>query len=72
MYVQDSCYLFDVLVQTDDSVWRELKRLLEDEDLIKVMHDCRKASAALFNDLGIRLNNVFDTQVSTCMHSLAC
>lgn len=39
-----------------------LKRLLESEDIVKVIHDCRGDSVNLFNQFGITLTNVFDTQ----------
>jgi len=34
---------------------------------VKVIHDCRQDSAALFYQLQIRLANVFDTQVQALL-----
>lgn len=61
-----------------------LKQVLEDESMIKLMHDCRRPAAAIRYQLQISLCNVFDTQVDlsyphhvvqdsstgTCFHSL--
>ena len=38
-----------------------LKRLLEDQNVVKVMHDCKKDSDALYHHCGIKLNAVHDT-----------
>jgi exonuclease 3'-5' domain-containing protein 1 len=38
-----------------------LKKLLECKDVLKVIHDCRMDSDALFHLLGIDLNNIHDT-----------
>ena len=38
-----------------------LKQLFEDEKIVKILHDCRQDSLALFYLLGIKLENVFDT-----------
>lgn len=40
-----------------------LKELLENDKIIKVMHDCRHDSDALYHQFGIRLGPVIDTQV---------
>lgn len=40
-----------------------LKPILENEQIIKIIHDCRQDSDVLFNHLGIKLVNVFDTFV---------
>ncbi len=51
-----------MLLQDLDIV-KELKSLMENSSVVKVIHDCRQDSAALFYQLQIRLDNVFDTQV---------
>ncbi|RWS15893.1 uncharacterized protein B4U79_13265 [Dinothrombium tinctorium] len=56
-------YIFDLLLNPD-FVSKSLKQLLESDDIIKVMHDCRVASSVLFFQYGIQLRNVFDTQVA--------
>lgn len=56
-------FIFDVLacptIMTDGG----LKSLLENEKVIKVIHDCRNDSVNLFNQFKVLLRNVFDTQV---------
>jgi Ribonuclease D len=52
--------------QPDSEVLKALKDLLEDEKVIKVIHDCRLDSDALFHHYGIHLNNVYDT---ACFHA---
>jgi hypothetical protein len=60
-------YLFD-LVSMDSDALAALKQslgtILEDRSVTKVIHDCRQDSDALFHQLGIRLDGVFDTQAS--------
>jgi exonuclease 3'-5' domain-containing protein 1 len=60
-------YLFD-LVSMDSDTLEALKQslgtILEDRNVTKVIHDCRQDSDALFHQLGIRLDGVFDTQAS--------
>merc|ERR1719382_1874260 len=41
-----------------------LKQLLESEHIIKVVHDCRNDSAALFFQCNVQVRNVFDTQAA--------
>ncbi|KAL6073289.1 piRNA biogenesis protein EXD1-like [Balamuthia mandrillaris] len=41
-----------------------LKALLEDEHILKVFHDCRGDSDALFHQFQVALHPVFDTQVA--------
>ena len=58
-----TCYMFDMLHQ-DVDILRELKSLLQNPSVVKVMHDCRQDSEALFYQKQIKLENVFDTQVA--------
>ena len=58
-----TCYMFDMLHQ-DVDILRELKSLLQNPSVVKVVHDCRQDSAALFYQMQIKLENVFDTQVA--------
>ncbi|RHY46297.1 hypothetical protein DYB34_003468, partial [Aphanomyces astaci] len=53
--------LFDIY--TNPALMNVLKPLLEDPTTLKVLHDCRKDSDALYHQFGIALTNVFDTQV---------
>ncbi|OQS00919.1 hypothetical protein ACHHYP_02166 [Achlya hypogyna] len=55
-------YLFDVLA--NPALLGALKPLLESDRVVKVLHDCRKDSDALFHGAGIALATVFDTQVA--------
>lgn len=41
-----------------------LKSILEDENVIKIIHDCRNDSVNLWQQFGIVLRSVFDTQVA--------
>ena len=61
------CCLFDVL-RADTDAMLELKSLLEDSAVTKVVHDCRQDAAALFYQKGIHLQTIFDTQVVHCSH----
>ncbi len=61
---EDTCYILDALTAQGD-VMKSLKALLEDKTVVKVIHDCRQDSAALFYQKGIKLENVFDTQVQS-------
>lgn len=50
-------YLFDVLLNPE--LMNPLKQLFESESLVKIFHDCRNDSAALFFNHKIQLKNVF-------------
>merc|ERR1719308_751887 len=56
--------IFDV--QTTPAIMTQgcLKKLLESEQIIKVVHDCRNDSAALFFQCDVQVRNVFDTQAA--------
>lgn len=41
-----------------------IKEILESPNIVKVVHDCRNDSAALYYQFDITLNNVFDTQAA--------
>lgn len=58
--------MFDMLLQ-DLDILKELRNLMENSSVVKVIHDCRQDSAALFYQLQIRLDNVFDTQVQALL-----
>jgi len=57
-------YLVDVLVLGKATFEGGLREVLESEDYVKIMFDCRKDSDALFHVHGVRLQNVFDCQVA--------
>lgn len=54
-------FIFDMLhIGPQDQ--KRLKNILEDRKIKKIMHDCRADSGALYHQLGITIQNVFDTQ----------
>lgn len=57
-------YLFDILVNKHLMGPGRLKVLLENENVMKVIHDCCNVSAALTYQFATKLVNVFDTQVA--------
>ncbi|CAG0898442.1 unnamed protein product [Darwinula stevensoni] len=57
-------FIFDVMVCPEMMTEGNLAIILESEDIVKVMHDCRNDSAALHWQFGISLRNVFDTQAA--------
>uniref|UniRef100_A0A8C9GVT8 3'-5' exonuclease domain-containing protein n=1 Tax=Piliocolobus tephrosceles TaxID=591936 RepID=A0A8C9GVT8_9PRIM len=58
-------YIFD-LYKCDNNylIIKYIKNLLENEEIIKVLHDCREDCSILYNQYNIKLNNVFDCQVA--------
>ncbi len=56
-------YIFDVLLNPD-ILNHSLKQLFESETVVKVIHDSRNYSSALYSEYGITLTNIFDTQVA--------
>ena len=56
--------LFDV--QANPALFAQggLSRLIQSENIVKVVHDCRNDSGALYHQHGITINNVFDTQAA--------
>ncbi|XP_070613244.1 piRNA biogenesis protein EXD1 isoform X5 [Erythrolamprus reginae] len=57
-------FLFDVFVLGAQVFKNGLKMILEDPNILKVIHDCRWLSDCLSHQYGIMLSNVFDTQVA--------
>ncbi|KAL3858966.1 hypothetical protein ACJMK2_009211 [Sinanodonta woodiana] len=62
-------YLFDVMKnekEQDKSFFKDtgLDDILTSSQIVKVVHSCSNDSAALFHQFGIKLENVFDTQVA--------
>lgn len=55
-------FIFDVLSCPEMVLEGGLKVLLENENVIKVIHDCRNDSVNLNKQFGILMRNVFDTQ----------
>ena len=58
-------YLFDVLKGGERLFFdRGLRYLLESNKIVKVMHDCRKDSEALYFQYDVTLRGVWDSQVT--------
>ncbi|XP_026565775.1 piRNA biogenesis protein EXD1 isoform X2 [Pseudonaja textilis] len=57
-------FLFDVFILGAQVFKNGLQMILEDQNILKVIHDCRWLSDCLFHQYGIVLSNVFDTQVA--------
>lgn len=61
--VRGEAFIFDVLQCPNIVTEGGLKALLENENVIKIIHDCRNDSVNLFVQFKVLLRNVFDTQV---------
>ncbi|KAL7286225.1 hypothetical protein TKK_0019499 [Trichogramma kaykai] len=59
-------YIFD-LHSSPNLLQCGLQYLLENENVLKVVHDCKNPSATLFNQFGITLAGIFDTQAAHCV-----
>ncbi|TRY81430.1 hypothetical protein DNTS_008149 [Danionella cerebrum] len=57
-------YLFDVLLLGGQAFKNGLAMILENQRILKVVHDCRCISRCLRSEFRVKLNNVFDTQVA--------
>ncbi|KAI5735350.1 hypothetical protein M8J77_017245 [Diaphorina citri] len=57
-------YIFDLVTCPEVVGTGGLSKLLESENVIKVIHDCRNDSILLYEQFGITLRNVFDTQAA--------
>jgi len=61
---KNRAYIFDVCVGGKALFEKGgLKELLENPKIVKIFHDCRWDSDILWHEMGVRLQNVFDTQV---------
>ncbi|XP_062973776.1 piRNA biogenesis protein EXD1 isoform X2 [Elgaria multicarinata webbii] len=57
-------FLFDIFLLGARVFKNGLQMILEDQNILKVIHDCRWLSDCLSHQYGIMLSNVFDTQVA--------
>jgi len=64
--IRGEAFIFDLQQCPQMVLDGGLKELLEDENVIKIIHDCRNDSFNLYSQYNILLRNVFDTQVSHC------
>ncbi|XP_035751628.1 piRNA biogenesis protein EXD1 isoform X5 [Egretta garzetta] len=60
-------FLFDIFLLGPQAFKNGLQMVLEDKNILKVMHDCRWISDCLFHQYGVLLCNVFDTQVADAL-----
>ncbi|KAM8917572.1 piRNA biogenesis protein EXD1, partial [Spinachia spinachia] len=60
-------YLFDILILGDRAFKNGLSMILENVHILKVIHDCRAIAGCLSAQFGVKLSNVFDTQVADVM-----
>ena len=68
MQIAEPCGTFTLIDGVSEDTVKAMKPLLESGSTLKVMHDCREDSAALFHQFGgIRLSNVVDTQVANLL-----
>lgn len=64
--VRGEAFIFDLQQSPQMVLDGGIKMLLEDENIIKIIHDCRNGSYNLYSQYNILLRNVFDTQVRDC------
>ncbi|XP_051879399.1 piRNA biogenesis protein EXD1 isoform X2 [Pristis pectinata] len=60
----DRIYFFDIFLLGPAAFKNGLKMVLEDINVLKVIHDCRLFSDCLYHQYRVDLTNVFDTQVA--------
>ncbi|XP_038263999.1 piRNA biogenesis protein EXD1 isoform X7 [Dermochelys coriacea] len=61
-------FLFDIFLLGPRVFKNGLQMVLEDKNILKVIHDCRSISDCLSHQYGVILSNVFDTQVADVLH----
>eukprot|EP00127_Corallochytrium_limacisporum_P000764 Clim_evm50s25 gene=Clim_evmTU50s25 len=64
-------FLFDIVLGGKAMFAAGLGQLLTSKTLLKVMHDCRCDADALYHIYGVKLRNVFDTQLAFAIHHKA-
>ncbi|KAK7495235.1 hypothetical protein BaRGS_00013417 [Batillaria attramentaria] len=67
MASREHTMFFDVLTMGKDCMEAGLKQILESPAILKVTHDCRLASDIMHHQYGVKLMNIFDTQVADVM-----
>ncbi|KAG1936403.1 piRNA biogenesis protein EXD1 [Pimephales promelas] len=60
-------YLFDILLLGGQAIKNGLSMILENPNILKVVHDCRCVARCLRAQFNVNLTNVFDTQVADLM-----
>ncbi|XP_039994022.1 piRNA biogenesis protein EXD1 isoform X2 [Xiphias gladius] len=64
---KNKVYLFDILLLGARAFKNGLSMILENKHILKVIHDCRAIAGCLIAQFGVKLTNVFDTQVADVM-----
>ncbi|XP_033967788.1 piRNA biogenesis protein EXD1 [Pseudochaenichthys georgianus] len=64
---KNKVYLFDILLLGPRAFKNGLSMILENKHMLKVIHDCRALAGCLIAQFGVKLTNVFDTQVADVM-----
>ncbi|GLD62490.1 piRNA biogenesis protein EXD1 [Lates japonicus] len=64
---KNKVYLFDILLLGSRAFKNGLSMILENKHILKVIHDCRAIAGCLIAQFGVKLTNVFDTQVADVM-----
>ncbi|KAM9341268.1 piRNA biogenesis protein EXD1 [Symphorus nematophorus] len=64
---KNKVYLFDILLLGAQAFKNGLSMILENKHILKVIHDCRAIAGCLIAEFGVKLTNVFDTQVADVM-----
>jgi len=64
-FTPNEVFLVDAKVM-DATILKAVKELFESDKVVKIIHDCRMDSDALFHSHGIKLANVHDT---SCFHA---
>ncbi|KAM7402919.1 hypothetical protein PAMA_003711 [Pampus argenteus] len=64
---KNKVYLFDILLLGAQAFKNGLSMILESKHILKVIHDCRTLAGCLNTQFGVKLTNVFDTQVADVM-----
>uniref|UniRef100_A0A3P8RSL7 3'-5' exonuclease domain-containing protein n=1 Tax=Amphiprion percula TaxID=161767 RepID=A0A3P8RSL7_AMPPE len=64
---KNKVYLFDVLLLGARAFKNGLSMILESKHILKVIHDCRAIAGCLITQFGVKLANIFDTQVADVM-----
>ncbi|KAJ9183541.1 hypothetical protein P3X46_007382 [Hevea brasiliensis] len=59
----DAIFLVDA-IQGGDMLMKACKPALESAYITKIIHDCKRDSEALYFQFGIKLHNIFDTQIA--------
>ncbi|XP_070776042.1 piRNA biogenesis protein EXD1 [Enoplosus armatus] len=64
---KNKVYLFDILLLGARAFKNGLSMILENKNILKVIHDCRALAGCLIAQFGVKLTKVFDTQVADVM-----